>query len=213
MCDNNSPKQGKPKLLKPKEEFFLTLFRLRQGFKEDHLGHLYGISEATVSRITISWINFMYFKFSTIPIWPSRSKVDEHMPADFKEKYPSKRVIIDCTEVRSQTPKSIRLNGELFRTYKNHTTLKCLTGISPGGAVTFIRQLYTGHISDSEMVMRLGFLKLPFEQGDSVMVDKGFTVQDLHPPGVSLNIPPFLGSKGQISPEGVVETQSIASLC
>ena len=79
--------------------------------------------------------------------------------------------------------------------------------------MTFIRQLYTGHISDSEMVMRLGFLKLPFEQGHSVMVDKGYTVQDLHPPGVSLNIPPFLGSKGQISPEGVVETQSIASLC
>ncbi|CAH3187847.1 unnamed protein product, partial [Porites evermanni] len=31
--------------------------------------------------------------------------------------------------------------------------------------------------------------------GDSVMADKGFTVQDLLPLGVCLNIPPFLGSK------------------
>lgn len=44
------------------------------------------------------------------------------------------------------------------------------------------------------------------------MADKGFTVQDLLPLGVGLNIPPFLGSQGQMSPEDVVKTQSIASL-
>ena len=42
----------------------------------------------------------MFLKFSTIPIWPSKEKVEEHMPADFKEKYLSTRVIIDCTEIR-----------------------------------------------------------------------------------------------------------------
>ena len=45
------------------------------------------------------------------------------------------------------------------------------------------------------------------------MADKGFTVEDLLPLGVSLNIPPFFRSKGQISPQEVVETQSIAFLC
>ena len=44
------------------------------------------------------------------------------------------------------------------------------------------------------------------------MADKRFTVEDLLSLGVSLNIPPFLGSKGQMSPQEVVETQSIASL-
>ena len=44
------------------------------------------------------------------------------------------------------------------------------------------------------------------------MADKGFTVEYLFPLGVSLNIPPFLGSKGQMSAQKVVETQSIASL-
>ena len=210
--DEDSPKQGRPRQLSTKEEFFLTLCRLRQGFKEEHLSHLYGISQATVSRIVISWINFMFLKFSTIPIWPSKEKVDEHMPADFKEKYPSTRVIIDCTEIRCQMPKSLRLNSELFSSYKNHTTLKGLVGISSGGAITFISQLYTGHISDREIVTRSGFLNLPFARGDSVMADKGFTVQDLLPLGVSLNIPPFLGNKGQMTPEEVVQTQQIASL-
>ena len=150
----------------------------------------------------------MFLKFSTIPIWPSKEKVEEHMPAAFKEKY----LIIDCTDIRCQMPKSLRFNSELFSSYKNHTTLKGLVGISPGGAITFISQLYTGQISDREIVMHSGFLNLPFVRGDSAMVDKGFTVQDLLPLGVSLNIPPFLGSKGQMTPEEVVQTQQIASL-
>ena len=54
-CDEDAPKQGRPRQLNPKE-FFLTLgktflFRLRQGFKEEHLSHVYGISQTTVSRI------------------------------------------------------------------------------------------------------------------------------------------------------------------
>ena len=107
------------------------------------------------------------------------------MPADFKDKYLSTSVITDCTE--------IRLNCELFSSYTNHTTLKGLVGISPGGAITFISQFYTGHISDREIVTRPGFLNLPFDRGDTVMAGKGFTVEDLLPLGVSLNIPPFLG--------------------
>ena len=118
-------------------------------------------------------------------MWPSRAKVDQHMPTDFKDKYSSTSIIIDCTE--------IRLNSELLSSYTNHTTLTGLVGISPGGAITFISQLYTGHISDREIVTRSGFLNLPFDRGDTVMADKGFTVEDLLPLGVSLNIPPFLG--------------------
>jgi len=70
-------------------------------------------------------------------------------------------------------PKSLRINSELFSSYKNHTTLKGLVGISPGGALTFISQLYTGYISDREIITRSGFLNLPFDKEDSVMADKG----------------------------------------
>jgi hypothetical protein len=78
--------------------------------------------------------------------------------------------------------------------------------------MSFVSQLYTGHISDQEIVMRSGFLDQQFNNGDSVMADKGFTIDDLLPPGVGLNIPPFLEMQGQMSAEDVVKTQSIASL-
>ena len=134
------------------------------------------------------------------------------MPEAFKNKYGSTRVIIDCTEVRCQMPSSLQLNDELFSSYKHHTTLKGLVGISPGGAITFISQLYTGSISDREIVRRSGLLDLPFKDKDSIMADKGFTISDLLPLGVSLNLPPFLGGSNQIPAEDVVQTQEIANL-
>ena len=203
---------GRPRTLNAKEEFFLVMCRLRQGFPERHLGHLFDISQSTVSRIVISWVNFMYLRFGQLNILPSRKVVNDNMPQDFKGKYPSTRAIIDCTEIKCQMPSSLLLNSELFSSYKNQTTLKGLIAISPAGHISFISQLYTGSISDREITERSGFLDLSFEANDSVMADKGFTIQDLLPVGVSLNIPPFLGSSAQMPAEDVVKTQEIASL-
>lgn len=44
------------------------------------------------------------------------------------------------------------------------------------------------------------------------MADRGFTVEDILPLGVSLNITPFLGMSDQMPPEDVIATQQIASL-
>ena len=154
----------------------------------------------------------MYLKFAQINIWPSREVITKTMPEVFKDKYPSTRVIIDCTEIKCEMPSSLLLNTELFSSYKNHTTLKGFIGIAPNGAVTFISQLYTGSISDREIVIRSGFLAQEFSEGDSVMADKGFTIQDLLPLGTSLNIPPFLGQLEQMSAENVIRTQQIASV-
>ena len=103
------------------------------------------------------------------------------MPEDFKAKYPTIRVIIDCTVVHCEMPRSLLLNNELFSSHKHHTTLKALVGISPKGFFTFIGQLHTGSVSDREIVEQSGFLNLPFSKVDTVMADKGFTIDDILP--------------------------------
>ena len=149
----------------------------------------------------------MYLKFGQVNIWPSKDVIARTIPDVFKDKYPSTRVIIDCTKIKCEMPSSLLLNTELFSSYKNHTTLKGLIGI-----VTFTSQLYTGSISDREIVIRSGFLDQEFNEGDSIMADKGFTIQDLLPLGTRLNIPPFLGHSEQMNPRNVIKTQQIASV-
>ena len=62
------------------------------------------------------------------------------------------------------------------------------------------------------MVERSGFLNLPFSTWDSIMAEKGFTIEDILPLGISLDIPPFLGMSDQMSPEDMIKTQHTASL-
>ena len=190
-------KKGRRRKLKPLDEFFIVLCRLRRGFSEKHLAHLYGVAQSTVSRIFVPWINYMYLKFGQICIWPSKEVVQATMPADFKEKFPTTRVIIDCTEVRCEMPSSLLLNSELFSSYKNHVTLKRLVGIALSGAITFISQLYTESISDWEIVIQSGCLSQKFENGNTVMANKGFQIADILQLGVKLNIPPFLEANTQ----------------
>ena len=45
-----------------------------------------------------------------------------------------------------------------------------------------------------------------------MIADKGFTIEDLLPLGVNLNIPPFLGFNSQMTAQDVIKTREIASV-
>ena len=47
-------KKGRPRYLRPIDELFAVMCRLRQGFAEEHLAHLFQVSLSTVSRIFIT---------------------------------------------------------------------------------------------------------------------------------------------------------------
>ncbi|XP_068697056.1 uncharacterized protein [Montipora foliosa] len=135
------------------------------------------------------------------------------MSADFKAKFPKTRVILDHTEVKCQMPSSPVLNSKLYSSYKNQLTLKGRIGIAPScRGNNIVSQLYTGSMSEREIVERSGVLDLPFSERDDIVADKGFTINDLLPLGVSLNIPPFLGQAHKMSSKDVVKKQVIAAL-
>ena len=145
-------------------------------------------------------------------MWPSREMVNVHMPKCFKDAYPSTRVTLDATEIRVQKPTLSEFQKMTFSNYKNTNTYKVLIGISPSGAITFVSKVYPGAISDTDLTIKCGILDL-LDSGDSVMADRGFTIQnELTLIGVKLNIPPFLRGKTQLSAKEMVETRRIASL-
>lgn len=80
-------------------------------------------------------------------------------------------------------------------------------------------QLYTGSISDKEIVNRSGFLntlkdKLTVGEilsSHAAMADKGFDIGDeLNKVNLHLNIPPFLQNQSAFSEGDVIKTQTVA---
>ena len=144
--------------------------------------------------------------------FPSRTVIQRHMPYQFKEKYPNTRVVIDCTEIFTETPSSLPIQKATYSHYKHHNTLKGLIGISPTGVVTFISDLYAGSVSDREITRVSGLLDL-LEPGDAITADKGFDIgYELMTHGVKLNMPPLARKHQQMSKRDVITTRHIASL-
>ena len=194
------------------DELFMFLVRVKLGLFEQDLAQRFHIHISSVSRKITTWANYMYFLLGSQSIWPSRDDVNANMPEEFKELYPTTRVILDCTEIFVETPSSLLLQSQLYSSYKSKTTLKGLIGIAPHGAITFISSLFTGAISDKEITRCSGIIDL-LEPNDSVMADKGFDIEGmLRERGVGLNLPPFLQSRDQFTAKQVHETKTIAKL-
>lgn len=202
------------------DEFLLVMMRIRMGLSVEDLGFRFLISPATVSNIVITWINYMYCQLTQIKIWPDRETILKKLPKDFKKDYPNNVLIIDSTEIFTQTPSSLLRQSETYSKYKSTNTIKSLIGVHPTGAIMYVSNTYTGRISDKQLVQRSGLIQVMKEKlaigelnrGDAIMADKGFDIaDDLAEIGMSLNIPPYKRGQDQFSTEDVHQTRSIAA--
>lgn len=204
-------KGGRPSSLRLVDEFFLVLMRLRLGLLLEDLAARFRISVTTCGRIFNKWVDYLDVQLSFLVQWSDKECIQATMPSSFKNKYPHCRVIIDCTEIRTETPSSLQLRSLLYSDYKSHMTYKSLIGISPAGAVTFVSDLYNGSVSDKQITKLSGLVDL-CEEGDAIMADKGFLISDITTPkGVHLIIPPFKRKKKQLSKSEVQQTRDIAN--
>ncbi len=202
---------GRPRTMLLIDELFMFLMRIRINCAETDLAVRFGVSDSTVSRKLLTWTTLLYQILGSLPLWLSRDDVKQSMPPCFRSEFPSTRVIIDCTEIPTQYASSLVLNSQLYSTYKSRPTLKCLVGVSPSGAFTFISHLFCGSMSDIAITKLSGLLDL-LEPGDMVMADKGFNIGKLlEGKGVDLNLPPFLSSMKQFTPDEIEQTEQIAS--
>ncbi|XP_062598931.1 uncharacterized protein LOC134260373 [Saccostrea cucullata] len=205
----------KSSLLSSKDELFLTLIKLRQGKEDRELSFYFSVSETTVSKIIVTWITFLYFQLREINIWPSREIVSEHMPLDFRRKFPLTRVILDATEIPIQKPSHVDSQCATWSSYKHRNTLKTMVGCTPRGTVSFISDSYGGSVSDRQIIERSDLIKPElrhFKKKDSIMADRGIMIQDLFATrDVFVNIPTMLKGKSQLEPEEVVHDRRVAS--
>lgn len=192
-------------------QFFLTMMKLRQNKCNFELSKFFNISQTTVSNIFITWVNFIYQVWSTLNIWPDKKLVKYYMPQDFKAFDPNLRVILDGTEIKVQKPKNPKAQQASWSSYKHANTLKVLVGATPGGLLSYCSQAYAGSISDRQAVERSNLFDL-CESGDTILADRGFTVQDMFADkNVTVKIPSFLKGKSQLPGLSVLKDRELAN--
>ena len=203
---------GKPSTyISPLNQFFLTLVILRQHKTYYEVSMLFNIPEKQVGNIFITWLRFMHLQWSEIPQWPSKDLVNFYLPSDFRCKFPDTRGVVDATEVPILKPGNPLAQQCTFSTYKHKNTVKSVVTMTPGGLISNVTSTYGGSTSDRQVIERSNFFKM-CDPGDSIMVDKGFDIQDLLAPyKVKLNIPSFFKKKNQLSISNKGTNKTISS--
>ena len=203
----------KSRILSTEEELLVTLIKLRCNKPNQELAFMFGVSMHVVSQTFTTWLNFMYFSFKEINIWPEKDVIDMFMPADFKDKFPDTRVILDATEIPIQKPSKVVAQSATWSSYKNQNTIKCMIGITPKGLVSHVSKAYGGSASDRQIIESSDLLDSnKFQKKDSIMADRGIMVQDLFASkDVQVNTPTTMRGKNQLEPETVVKDRRISS--
>jgi hypothetical protein len=200
--------------LSHRDEFFLTLMRLRLGILNEDIAERFGISPTTSSNIFTTWIKLISSVLgSALIVWLPRETIRENLPKVFKNAgYYKCCVIIDCAEVFIERPKSLLAQASTWSDYKQHNTFKFLVGISPSGFITFLSDCYGGRCSDNFITKDSGFYDL-LERDDEVMADRGFQIQEeLLLRFCTLIIPPGARLKSQMIASECKKTKKIANL-
>ena len=192
------------------DQFFSVLCRLRLDLHLEDISDRLGMSLSSFSRMFTTWIAFLSRELDLLFPWPSRERINSWMPDQFFHHYPSVRIVIDCMELQCQRPTSLMSQSSTYSNYKSRNTFKLLVGISPSGLITFLSPLWGGRVSDREITASSSVID-HLNDGDSVMADRGFDIEDLLATrGVRLNIPPRLAGRTQFTCKEVETTRRIA---
>ena len=197
-------------VLSKREQSILTLVRTRKGFDVKFLADLFGISPGQVSKIYNTWITLISQELSFLVPSPSKSEVKKCLPKRFK-RFENVRIIIDCLELFIQKPNIPSSQKITWSSYKHWNTAKLLVGITPTGVISFIPPLWTGSISDKEIVKQSGLVNL-LEEGDAVMADKGFLIRDILAFKKVKLVSPAYCRGPRLTAKGTTHTGHVASL-
>jgi hypothetical protein len=167
------------KILSHKDEFLLTLIKLRLGLLNEDLADRFGISNSVCSNTFTTFIKIFAKVFGrSLVVWLPRDAIRDNLPISFaKAKHTNCRVVIDCTEVFIERMKSLNNQATTWSDYKHHNTNKFLIGIAPNGYITFLSKCYGGRASDKFITNDSGFYDL-LERDDEVMADRGFQIKE-----------------------------------
>lgn len=135
--------------IKPIQELFLTLMKLRLDFSEKFLGHLYGIRQSTVSCVFHRWIHAMSIKLYPLILWPGRKQLQRTLKLNCV-------CIVDCFELFVEMPNSLAMPSQMWNSNKQHNLVKFAISITPQGSISFLSKAWAGCVPNRDLLERCG---------------------------------------------------------
>lgn len=194
-----------------KYKIILVFIKIKTNITFGQISSLFGISNRTASRYFSEILPLLKLTLSPFLYWPSKENISNNMPKCFA-KFRNVRTILDCTEVQLPVLNCLNCRLATYSHYKGCQTIKSLIAVTPAGTISHVSLGYSGNSSDKFIVNQEKFLDKCEPFVDSVMVDKGFHIEnECFSKNIKLVRPHFLRNKTQFTREEVLENNEISS--
>lgn len=207
-----TPKKTTTTKISGRNRLLLFLLRFRQGLTLKQLSFLYMMHESYLSNI---------FYVMTCHLCETLREMSKHMFVSafqqLKDKplvmkpFKNLRVILDGVSFNLETPSNFEQQGNTWSTYKHNNVALFIVGISCHGATIFCSEGMEGSMSDKVATLKSNLAEL-LNEGDCIMVDKGFELQqEMEQVGCKILRPPFRKRDHIFSKEELDLTKAIAA--
>ncbi|KZS05291.1 Uncharacterized protein APZ42_031570 [Daphnia magna] len=194
------------------EQFLITLMKLRLNLSRRDIAYRFKITIPTVTSYIEKFINAMFIRLPVALLRkPDREAALKTLPLSFRAQYPNVNYIIDCTELKCETPSNKIDAVSCDSTYKSHHTSKFAIVSTPHGSVAFLSKAFTGRATDVDTIRKSGLLEF-IEPGDEFLADRGFINEgDFTSLGAKVHIPSFKGRRDQLTGKETERSRIIAN--
>ncbi|WAR25153.1 hypothetical protein MAR_010857 [Mya arenaria] len=165
-AENYKRKPGKARQTSLEQEMFFTLVKLKLGLQTMDCSMRFGMSTARCSVIFTAWVTLLSQELEKICKMPPTTECDNMYNAKCFNEFKNLRVIVDCTELYSETPSSVGAHKQFHSNYKHHSTVKFLVGMNTGGAITYISVMHGGRSSDKFITVGADYLLSSLNPGE-----------------------------------------------
>ena len=133
------------------------------------------------------------------------------MKKDGEPKEFVKSLRIDTVKFKCKAPSLPAAQKQLYSSYKNDNTYKLLIGCNTNGYINYKSALWSGNVSDEELVERSGFLDC-LRVGGREMAGTGFQIRGmLALRGCYLQMPPSI-KQGLLQPKGSTKARKVSNI-
>lgn len=193
-----------------KDAVLLTFMKLYHNLSYLVIGVLFGIHQTTASDIFKTSLEILGAIFSRGIYWPEKESVMQIL-TKHSSGFRDCRMVLDCIEIPLRKPEEMESKFLMYSSYESKYIAKVLVCETPGGHISYVSPAYCGRVSDTFVTKESDLLGRCLPYIYSVMVDKGFLINELcleH--RIKLVRSPSLHNKQKLNRQEATKNQDIA---
>ena len=193
-----------------RDRIILTMMKIKLAVSFSALAALFDLSVQTCSYYFYDTVSILAKILGPAVKWPDKEAILKNLPKSF-DNFTSTRAILDAFEIAIEKPKCIKCRVRSWSQYKGKQTAKALMICTPSGLISKTCLVFGGRASDKVVTQNSGIYDLCDPVTDSLMVDKGFNIdEECQNHLIKLIRPPFMRQNKNFSKAESVQCAKIA---